>query len=114
LRVAAARGSPPYGRPCALKPGDDDDELLLNVADPAYGAKAEPEEERPSSSVRGPNITLEPNDGHECSASDTDGGNRKPGGYAIMTSFRYFLPKVYNWRASKLMHVNKNEIMIIA
>jgi hypothetical protein len=57
-----------------LKLGDE----LLNVVDPAYGAKAEPEEERPSSSVRGPKITLELNDGQECSASETDGWNRKP------------------------------------
>lgn len=69
LRVAAARGSPPYGR-WELKPGE--------VADPEYGAKAEPEEERPSSSVRGPKMTPEPKDGQECRARDTDGWKRKP------------------------------------
>lgn len=56
LSAAAARGSPPYG-----KPGE--------VADPEYGAKAEPEEERPS-----PELKV----GQECRARDTDGWKRKP------------------------------------
>lgn len=64
LRVAAARGSPPYGR--------------CEVVDPEYGAKAEPEEERPSSSVLGPKRTPELKDGQECRARDTDGWKRKP------------------------------------
>lgn len=69
LRVAAARGSPPYGR-WELKPGE--------VADPEYGANAEPEAERPSSSVLGPKMTPELKVGQECRARDTDGWNRKP------------------------------------
>lgn len=69
LRVAAARGSPPYGRG-EPKPGD--------VAEPEYGAKAEPEEERPSSSVLGPKMTPELKDGQECRDRDTDGWKRKP------------------------------------
>lgn len=68
--VAAARGSPPYGR-CALKPEE--------VADPEYGAKAEPEEERPGSSLLGPSRTPELKDGQEgCRARDTGGWKRKP------------------------------------
>lgn len=70
LRVAAALGSPPYGRWEVLNPGE--------VADPEYGAKAEPDEERPSSSVLGPKRTEELKDGQECRARDTDGWKRKP------------------------------------
>lgn len=69
LSVAAARGSPPYGR-CELKPGE--------LVAPEYGAKAEPEEERPSSSVLGPKMTPELKDGQECKARDTEGWKRKP------------------------------------
>lgn len=69
--MAAARGSPPYGS-CALKPEE--------VVDPEYGAKAEPEEERPRSSVLGPRRTPELKDGQEgCRARD--GWKRKPGGW---------------------------------
>lgn len=68
--AAAARGSPPYGR-CALKPEE--------VADAEYGAKAEPEEERPRSSVLGPRSTPELKDGQEeCRARGTGGWKRKP------------------------------------
>lgn len=65
--MAAARGSPPYGG-CALKPEDAE-----------YGAKAEPEEERPRSSVLGPRSTPVLKDGQEeCRARDTGGWKKKP------------------------------------
>lgn len=58
-----------------MKLGDEP----LNAGDPAYGAKAEPGDGRPISSVLGlPKITLELNGGQEWRARDTDGWKRKP------------------------------------
>lgn len=58
--AAAAAASAPYGR-CELYAA----EALLNAVDPAYGANAEPDDDLPSSSVRGPVITLVLYAGHE-------------------------------------------------
>lgn len=66
--MAAAAASALYGR-WELYPG----EALVNAVDPAYGAKAEPEEDLPSSSVLGPEITLVLYAGHEYSAKEADG-----------------------------------------
>lgn len=68
--AAAARGS--ANGSCTLKPEEAADE---------YGAKAEPAEERPSSSVLGPRRSPELKDGQEeCKARDTGGWKKKPWG----------------------------------
>lgn len=63
-----AAGSVVYWR-VELKPGEG----LVNAVDPAYGAKADPDEDLPISSVLGPDITLALYAGHEYSAREADG-----------------------------------------